>query len=80
MKFDIAWHKERLKNMKASHERERQEIERRQHSLYRDFDSIIFYELQIASAEREHKDGFDLDKYKKAWHNRDAADKNASET
>jgi hypothetical protein len=69
MKFDIAWHKECLKNMRASHERERAELERRQYAINRNFDQIMFYELQIASAEREHKDGFDQDKYKKARRN-----------
>jgi len=65
MKNPIEWHKECLVNRVASHERNTQEVIKMKKRLAEDLSDNIFYSMQIESAKKQHKDGFDSDRFMK---------------
>jgi len=65
MKKDIAWHQDCLKNMKSFLEQEKLKLKSLQENISRLENDIAFRELQINSAIKQKKDGFDLDLFLK---------------
>lgn len=63
MKKPIAWHEECLKNWLESIERKRGEIERMQYGLEDSERGAKYLALQISSAKRIGKDGFDSERF-----------------
>ena len=52
------WHKECLKNQKATYKRSKEYIDSLQETLDRNLREVALYEAQIKLAEKERKDGF----------------------
>jgi SMC interacting uncharacterized protein involved in chromosome segregation len=69
MKKPISWHQECFANMKNSLENKKEELNRIQFKLQSDIDKleneILFLELQINTAIKQKKDGFDKDLFLK---------------
>lgn len=63
MKFDIEWHEITYKNWSAYIEKERSRIKDEQLRLEHEEAELAFYQLQIDSAKKSKKDGFDKYKY-----------------
>jgi len=65
MKMPIKWHQRNLKNMKETQERVFAEIRKLEIVAANNAKYIMHYAMQIDSAIKEGKDGFDAEKYKK---------------
>lgn len=63
MKNDIDWHKECLKNMMANLARERINLENIIKAIQLGEQSILFYQRQIETAEKQNKVSFDRDRF-----------------
>ncbi len=68
MKQTINWHKESLKNMKAYLEREQNMLRIHTVAVQKLENDVKMLEYQITEAEKEHKDGFDSEKYRRIKH------------
>ena len=66
-KMPLDWHRDRLKCVRQSLEREREELDRsiknRQATISRLEGDIRFLEEQVAAAEKVGKDGFDEERF-----------------
>jgi len=66
MKMPISWHQNNLRCWKSSQEKLLSRIQKLEHEAAENIKYIMHYSMQIDSAIKEGKDGFDIDKYKKA--------------
>lgn len=67
MKRGIEKHRERLRNRISNASRERDTLERQQSRVDQCDKEVRFLTFQIESAEKEKKDGFDDELYKKKF-------------
>lgn len=65
MKFSLERHEECLRNSKAHAKRLREEAERALAAANRADRDVAFYELQVETARKQKKDGFDSEKFLK---------------
>jgi len=62
-KMPMSWHEECLKNQRGTRDRLLETINRLQRDLAEQNKSIEFYELQISTAKKKKKNGFDRGRF-----------------
>ena len=62
-KNTLEWHKNCLKNMIISLQKDKEELKRKQDEVLTFEDRVTFYKIQIERTKKENKDGFDREKF-----------------